>query len=196
MHDLLDVGAAKQNVLTLSLPQDVFDSGSLRIGSAPDAESGEIVRIPFGNSTVPELEDTVHVSLNAVSFGDDAALQFNFSSLNARVDLGSAIALPDRVVDQIMDAFDATPIKWLNGIEMDCDAWKALPDLKLELDGHAVVLSKEEYGSTLLTEEKRYCVVHVVSAGKGAEMASLGAVVLKKFLAVFDLDARELGRKS
>ena len=190
LYELMRSHAVKHNTLTLSLPENVEDRGSLKIGMPPQS-SQNTMRIPFGNATSPGLGNSWHVPLDSVSLHGNINLHLPMTSVYGRLDLEPAIRLPPSTTEVIYKAIGVIPNSLFYGASIDCTAREKLPDLVLNVGGNDVKLAKDEYSSEQLVYGHPVCVVAILpSDGEG--VAVLGTNFLRKYHVVIDMDQGEL----
>lgn len=194
LHDLVGSRALKYNTLTLTLPTDTKDLGSLKLGLSPQKQEGTI-RIPFRNATGPPLNHSWHVPLDSVSLDDERKLQIPLNSVFSKLDLEPAIRLPPSTTATIYEAVGAKPGSLFYGATIDCRAREKLPDLVLNVGGNDVRLVKDDYSSEQMVYGRPVCVVAVLPS-EGEDVAVIGTNVLRKYHVVIDIDRNELGCKS
>jgi hypothetical protein len=191
LYELMKSRALEHNTLTLILPSSTKDSGALRLGMPPQA-SDDTIRIPFANATDLGLDNSWNVPLNSVSLGGQTKLELPLANIYGRLDLEPAIRLPPSTTEAIYKAIGARPGSLFYGASIDCRAREKLPDLVLNIGGHEVKLTRDEYSSQQAVYTHPVCVVAILPS-EGEGVAVLGINLLRKYHVMIDMDGNELG---
>jgi hypothetical protein len=193
LYELMNSHTLEHNTLTLTLPSTTKDCGALRLGLPPKAFENTI-RIPFANATDSGLDDSWHVTLDSVSLGGQDEFHLPLANVYGRLDLEPAIRLPPSTTEAIYKAIGARPGSLFHGASIDCRAREKLPDLILNIDGHDVKLTRDEYSSQQAVYTHPVCVVAILPS-EGEGVAVLGINLLRKYHVMIDIDGNELGCK-
>lgn len=191
--ELVKSHAVKHNVLTLTIPDNVNEQGSLQVGP-PQQLNKNAMRVPFANEKTPGLAHTWHVPLDSISLEGHPNLHLPLKSVYGRLDFEPSIGLPPKTANEIYEALGAKQNDLYRGAMVDCNARVNLPDLVLNVGGNTVVLTWDEYSFIQSVWGYKVCVVAIVPT-EGDNVAVLGTNFLRKFHAVIDLDEGELGCK-
>jgi hypothetical protein len=191
LYELMESHALEHNTLTLTLPSTPQDSGALRLGLPPQTYK-DTIHIPFANATESGLDNSWHVPLDSISLGGETNLHLPLANVYGRLDLEPAIRLPPSTTQAIYKAIGARPGSFFHGATIDCRAREKLPDLILNIGGHDVKLTRDDYSSERAVYTHPVCVVEILPS-EDEGVAVLGINLLRKYHVVIDIDGNELG---
>lgn len=150
-------------------------------------------RAETGYSWYGSEEYTWNVPVTSIAFaGSSVNLNVSFPSTYARLGFEQVIGIPAGAVYRFYKAIGARPSRTYDGALVDCDKRDELPDLVIELGGHKIALTKDEYSFQREVFGRPFCIVNIVVSER---VVTIGSLVMRKLDLVFDLETSELGCK-